>query len=61
MIAALFQLSDGTQAIGAGALRGLGDTRTTLVGNIIEHYGIGLGITVTAAYLVARFLAGTRG
>ena len=29
-IAALFQLSDGTQAIGAGALRGLGDTRATL-------------------------------
>ncbi|MGE3765074.1 MAG: MATE family efflux transporter [Kofleriaceae bacterium] len=84
MIAALFQLSDGTQAIGAGALRGLGDTRATLVGNIIGHYGIGLGIslalgfgagmgapglwwglsaglTVTAAYLLARFVAGTRG
>lgn len=83
MIAALFQLSDGTQAIGAGALRGLGDTRATLVGNLIGHYGIGLGIslalgfgvgmgapglwwglsvglTVTAAYLVARFVAGTR-
>jgi len=83
MIAALFQLSDGTQAIGAGALRGLGDTRATLVGNIIGHYGIGLGIslalgfgahmgapglwwglsaglTVTAVYLVARFVAGTR-
>ncbi len=83
VIAAIFQLSDGTQAIGAGALRGLGDTRATLVGNIIGHYGIGLGIslalgfgadmgpaglwwglsaglTATAAYLVARFVAGTR-
>lgn len=83
MIAALFQLSDGTQAISAGALRGLGDTRATLVGNLIGHYGIGLGIslalgfgasmgapglwwglsaglTATAIYLVARFLAGTR-
>jgi MATE family multidrug resistance protein len=83
-IAAIFQLSDGTQAIGAGALRGLGDTRATLVGNIIGHYGIGLGIslalgfgagmgpsglwwglsaglTATALYLVARFVAGTRG
>lgn len=83
MIAALFQLSDGAQAIGAGALRGLGDTRATLYGNLIGHYAIGLGIslglgfgagmgapglwlglsaglTVTALYLLARFLAGTR-
>ena len=40
-IAALFQLSDGTQAIGAGALRGLGDTRATLCGNLLGHYAIG--------------------
>ena len=83
MIAALFQLSDGAQAIAAGALRGLGDTRATLVGNVIGHYAIGLpislalgfgagmgapglwlglsaGLTVTAIYLVLRFLAGTR-
>ncbi|MBA3459795.1 MAG: MATE family efflux transporter [Deltaproteobacteria bacterium] len=83
MIAALFQLSDGAQAIAAGALRGLGDTRATLVGNLIGHYAIGLpislalgfsagmgarglwlglsaGLTVTAIYLVFRFLAGTR-
>lgn len=82
-IAALFQLSDGTQAIGAGALRGLGDTRATFIGNLIGHYGIGLGIsltlafglrmgapglwwglsaglTVTALYLVLRFLRVTR-
>jgi MATE family multidrug resistance protein len=81
-IAAVFQLSDGTQAIGAGALRGLGDTRATLIGNLIGHYGIGLaislslafaanlgapglwwglsaGLTATAIYLIARFLAGT--
>ncbi len=83
MIAALFQLSDGAQAIGAGALRGLGDTRATLIGNLVGHYAIGLGIslglgfgagmgapglwlglsaglTVTALYLFARFLAGTK-
>jgi MATE family multidrug resistance protein len=82
-IAALFQLSDGTQTIGAGALRGLGHTRETLWGNLIGHYGVGLpislslafgahlgapgiwwglsvGLTVTALYLVARFLRGTR-
>ena len=82
-IAALFQLSDGTQAIAAGALRGIGDTRATFVGNVLGHYGVGLGIslalafaaglgapglwwglsaglTTTAAYLVRRFLVGTR-
>ena len=82
-IAALFQLSDGAQAIAAGALRGIGDTRATFVGNVIGHYGVGLaisltlafgvglgapglwwglsaGLTATAAYLVFRFLAGTR-
>jgi len=49
-IAALFQLSDGTQAIGSGALRGIGETRATLVGNVIGHYGIGLGISLALAF-----------
>jgi len=49
-IAALFQLSDGTQAIAAGALRGIGDTRATFVGNVIGHYGIGLAISLTLAF-----------
>ena len=51
-IAALFQLSDGTQAIAAGALRGVGDTRATFVGNVIGHYGIGLAISLTLAFAV---------
>ncbi|MBS1120511.1 MAG: Multi antimicrobial extrusion protein [Deltaproteobacteria bacterium] len=82
-IVALFQLSDGAQAIGAGALRGLGDTRSTLVANLVGHYGVGLpislvltftigmgapglwwglsaGLTVTAGYVVVRFLFVTR-
>lgn len=49
-IAALFQLSDGAQAITAGALRGLGETRATLVGNLIGHYGIGLAISLALAF-----------
>ena len=49
-IAALFQLSDGTQAIGAGALRGLGDTRATLVANLVGHYAIGLPISLSLAF-----------
>jgi MATE family multidrug resistance protein len=49
-IAALFQLSDGTQAIAAGALRGLGATRPLLVGNIVGHYGVGLGVALALAF-----------
>jgi MATE family multidrug resistance protein len=49
-IAALFQLSDGTQAIFAGALRGLGDNRATFIGNLIGHYAIGLVITIVLTF-----------
>ena len=45
-IAAVFQLFDGTQAIAAGALRGLGDTRATMIANIVGHYGVGLPIAL---------------
>lgn len=51
-IAALFQLSDGAQAIGAGALRGLGDTRATFIGNLVGHYLIGLPMIVLLAFVV---------
>jgi MATE family, multidrug efflux pump len=49
-IAALFQLSDGAQAIGAGALRGLGDTRATFVGNVIGHYLVGFPISLALGF-----------
>lgn len=49
-IAALFQLSDGTQAIAGGALRGLGDTRATFVANLIGHYAIGLPLVIGLAF-----------
>ncbi|HEU4731799.1 MAG TPA: MATE family efflux transporter [Kofleriaceae bacterium] len=49
-IAALFQLSDGTQAIAAGALRGVGDTRAVFAGNLVGHYAIGLVIMLALAF-----------
>jgi MATE family multidrug resistance protein len=49
-IAALFQLSDGTQAIASGALRGLGATRPLLVGNLFGHYGVGLVVMIALAF-----------
>jgi MATE family multidrug resistance protein len=43
-VAAGFQLFDGTQAVATGALRGLGDTRTPMVTNMIGHWVLGLPI-----------------
>jgi MATE family multidrug resistance protein len=43
-IAALFQLCDGFQVVGAGALRGAGDTRTSLLANFVGHFLVGLPV-----------------
>ncbi|HJL03793.1 MAG TPA: MATE family efflux transporter [Polyangiaceae bacterium LLY-WYZ-15_(1-7)] len=44
LVAAAFQIGDGIQAIAAGALRGAGDTRTTMLANLLGHYAIGLPV-----------------
>jgi MATE family multidrug resistance protein len=41
-IAAVFQLFDGTQAVATGVLRGVGDTRTPMIVNVIGHWLLGL-------------------
>ena len=41
-IAALFQVFDGIQIISTGALRGLGNTRTAMVWNLLGYWLIGL-------------------
>ncbi len=45
-IAAVFQLSDGAQAIAAGALRGAGDTRASFLANLGGHYILGVPIAI---------------
>lgn len=40
--AAMFQLFDGLQVVASGALRGTGDTRTSMLVNLASHWGIGL-------------------
>ena len=42
LIAAVFQLFDGLQIIATGALRGLGNTRTPMVWNLLGYWAIGL-------------------
>jgi MATE family multidrug resistance protein len=46
MVAAVFQLSDGVQAVGAGVLRGAGDTRYTFWANLLGHWAIGLPLAL---------------
>ena len=41
MIAAIFQLVDGLQAVGLALLRGLQDVRVPLIYAMISYWGIG--------------------
>lgn len=50
-VAAVFQLSDGAQAVISGALRGASDTRSALWANVFGHYAIGLPISLTLAFM----------
>lgn len=45
-VTAVFQISDGVQAVGAGVLRGAGDTRFPFWANLIGHWLIGLPIAI---------------
>lgn len=46
MVAAVFQLSDGIQAVGAGVLRGAADTKYTFYANMVGHWLVGLPIAL---------------
>jgi MATE family multidrug resistance protein len=43
-VAAMFQLFDGLQGVSTGVLRGLGDTRTPMLTNLVGHWLLGLPI-----------------
>ncbi|MBM4357504.1 MAG: MATE family efflux transporter [Deltaproteobacteria bacterium] len=57
-VAAAFQLSDGAQVVGAGALRGLGDTKPAQWANLVGYYVVGLPL---AFYLAFERGLGARG
>ena len=50
LIAAVFQLSDGVQAVGAGVLRGAGDTRYTLWANLVGHWAVALPLALLLGF-----------
>ena len=49
-IAAAFQLFDGAQVVAAGALRGLGDTKSAQHANLVGYYVLGLPIAVLLCF-----------
>jgi MATE family multidrug resistance protein len=49
-LAALFQLADGAQAVGAGMLRGLQDTRVPMIYALFAYWGIGLPVGVLLGF-----------
>jgi MATE family multidrug resistance protein len=46
IVAAFFQLSDGIQAVGAGVLRGAGDTKWAFYANLFGHWCVGLPVAL---------------
>jgi MATE family multidrug resistance protein len=50
VLAALFQLVDGAQAVGAGMLRGLQDTRIPMFYAAFGYWGVGLPFGVALAF-----------
>ena len=49
-VAAVFQVVDGAQVIGAGMLRGLGDTKVPMIFAAIGYWGIGIGVGAWLAF-----------
>jgi MATE family multidrug resistance protein len=48
--AAIFQVVDGAQVVGAGMLRGLHDTRVPMFFALIGYWGIGIGAGAWLAF-----------
>jgi MATE family multidrug resistance protein len=57
-VAALFQLSDGLQAAGIGALRGAADTRFAFASNIIGYWLIGFPVALLLGFKMKMGVVG---
>ncbi|MBV9494382.1 MAG: MATE family efflux transporter [Acidobacteria bacterium] len=58
VVAAVFQLSDGVQAVGSGALRGAGDTRFAFAANLLGHWIVGLPVALLLGFHFAMGVVG---
>jgi MATE family multidrug resistance protein len=52
LLAAVFQLFDGIQGVITGTLRGIGDTRTPMLVNLLAHWLVGLPISYTLCFTI---------
>jgi multidrug resistance protein, MATE family len=52
-VAALFQVADGGQVVGASMLRGLGDTRLPMIYTAIGYWGVGLPLAAALGFATA--------
>lgn len=57
-IAALFSVADGVQAVAAGALRGVADTRAAFALNMLGHWALGLPIALYLGFVRGQGPAG---
>lgn len=58
LVAAVFQLSDGVQAVGAGVLRGAGDTKWAFWANLFGHWAIGLPVALILGFWLKLGITG---
>jgi MATE family multidrug resistance protein len=58
LVVAFFQLSDGIQAVGAGVLRGAGDTKFTLYANLVGHWCVGLPVALLLGFTLGYGVVG---
>lgn len=58
VVAAVFQVSDGLQAVGAGALRGAGETGYTFRANVVGHWLLGLPVAVALGFWLGLGVVG---
>lgn len=56
--AALFQIVDGIQVIATGALRGLANTRISLIANMIGHFGFGIPVGALICFYLEKGVIG---
>jgi MATE family multidrug resistance protein len=58
LIAAGFQLVDGTQAVATGVLRGIGETRMPMITNIVGYWVLGLPAGYVLCFVLDRGVTG---
>jgi MATE family multidrug resistance protein len=57
-VAALFQMFDGLQVVATGVLRGVGDTRTPMIYNLVGHWLLGLPVGYALCFVLGQGVFG---